>query len=382
MKFPAVLRSIVCAGAAALLVYAAAAEAGELPDAFVLLSHLRSDRELEFCGRKVPLENDEVRERFEKELLLTLWDRPQVILWLKRSRRYLPPIEKILKENGLPDDLKYIAVAESALRPHAGSRKGAIGFWQFVAHTGRKYGLKIDATVDERRNIFASTAAAVRFFQELYREFGSWELAAAAYNMGKEGLTAEIMEQGTDNYYELYLPLETQLFIFRILAIKLILSAPQKYGFRLKAGDYYAPLAFDRVELDCPQEIPIRIVAQAANTVFKAIKDLNPELRGHYLAKGRHRILVPRGAAEGFSGRYDRLAGKYLAARKEKVYIVRKGDNLSIIADRFNVPLAALIIWNRIDLKRPIHPGQRLIIYAKEPEREQPSIEPESGESG
>ena len=345
--------------------FAGEAVSDELSDFPSLVSLLKVDPALEFCGGTVPFENHEVRERFEKELLLTLWDRPQVILWLKRSRRYLPHIEQILKENGLPDDIKYIAFAESALRPHAGSSKGAMGFWQFMADTGRKYGLRIDAYVDERRNIFASTAAAIRYLNELYQKFGSWELAAAAYNMGEEGLMAEILEQDTNNYYQLYLPLETQRYVFRILSVKLILLDPEKYGFKLTDDDYYPPLSYDQVQLDCRQETPIRIVAQSANTYFKAIKDLNPEIRGHYLGEGTHKILIPKGASEGFQGRYAELVSKYITARKEKVYIVRKGDNLSSIAEKFDVPLAALIIWNRIDLRRPIYPGQRLIIYAE-----------------
>ena len=363
-------------------VFAGDAVSNELSDFPSLVSSLRVDPALEFCGGKVPVENHEVRERFEKELLLTLWDRPQVILWLKRSRRYLPHIEQILKENGLPDDIKYIAFAESALRPHAGSSKGAMGFWQFMADTGRKYGLRIDEYVDERRNIFASTTAAIRYFNELYQKFGSWELAAAAYNMGEEGLTAEILEQDTNNYYQLYLPLETQRYIFRILSVKLILLDPEKYGFKLNDDDYYPPLSYDQIQVDCRQETPIRIVAQSANTYFKAIKDLNPEIRGHYLGEGTHKILIPKGASEGFQSRYAELVAKYVTARKEKVYIVRKGDNLSSIAEKFDVPLAALIIWNRIDLKRPIHPGQRLIIYAEEAKSDETETREEEGTPG
>jgi len=358
---------------------AVSSELSEIPS---LISSLREETALEFCGATVPAENHEVRERFEKELLLTLWDRPQVLLWLKRSRRYLPLIEQILKENGLPDDIKYIAVAESALRPHAGSSKGAMGFWQFMADTGRKYGLTINAYVDERRNIFASTAAAVRYFNELYRKFGSWELAAAAYNMGEEGLQAEILEQDTNNYYQLYLPLETQRYIFRVLSVKLILLKPDKYGFKLNDDDYYPPFSYDQVQVDCRQEIPIRIVAQSANTYFKAIKDLNPEIRGHFLGEGTHDILIPKGASEGFQDRYTELVSKYITARKEKVYIVEKGDNLSSIAEKFDVPLAALIIWNRMDLKRPIYPGQRLIIYAEEAKPDETETREAEGTSG
>jgi len=190
------------------------------------------------------------------------------------------------------------------------------------------------------------------------------------------------LEQDTNNYYQLYLPLETQRYIFRILSVKLILLDPEKYGFKLTDDDYYPPLSYDQVQVECQQEIPIRIVAQSANTYFKAIKDLNPEIRGHYLREGTHQILIPKGAAEGFQGRYAELVAKYSAARKEKVYIVKKGDNLSSIAEKFDVPLAALIIWNRIDLKRTIYPGQRLIIYAEEAKIDEIETGEEEGTSG
>jgi hypothetical protein len=332
---------------------------------------------LEFCGEAVPVKNQEIQERLEKELLLSLWDRPQVILWLKRSSRYFPHIEQLLQENEMPDDLKYVAIAESALRPHAGSRKGAIGFWQFMPTTGLKYGLVINESFDERRNLFASTAAAIQYFKELYQIFKSWTLAAAAYNMGEEGLLSEILEQDTANYYQLYLPLETQRYIFRILSVKLILSNPVRYGFNLTEDDYYPLLTFDRTQVDCAEATPLRIIAQAGKTHFKAIKDLNPEIRGHYLAKGKHTILIPRGASVGFQARYQSLVGKFLEARKEKVYIVKRGDNLSSIAERFGVPLASLIIWNRIDIKQPIHPGDCLTIYEKEAKLNEPDTDQE-----
>jgi hypothetical protein len=331
-----------------------------------LVSSLRITAPLEFCGEQVPTKKQEVRERLEKELLLSLGDRPQVVLWLKRSHRYFPDFEKALKKNKMPDDLKYVAVAESALRPHVGSKKGAIGFWQFMVETGQRYGLVINEYIDERRNHIASTEAAIKYFKELYKTFGSWTLAAAAYNMGEEGLRTEMLEQNCDDYYLLYLPLETQRFIFRILSAKLILNDPGKHGFKLTKKDYYPPLASDRVHVICSEEIPIRIVAQAAKTHFKVIKDLNPEIRGYHLTLGSHDILIPKGASAGFQTRYQRYVKKFLASQKERIYIVKKGDNLSSIADRFNVPLPALIIWNRIDLKRPIHPGDRLIIFGKE----------------
>ena len=328
-----------------------------------LMAGVKITEPIDFCGESVPLDSQEVHERLEKELLLTIWDRPQVVLWIKRTTRYLPIIEKMLSENEMPDDLKYVAIAESALRPHVGSSKGAIGFWQFLRSTGQKYGLRINAEIDERRNIFASTVAAINYFKELYQMLGSWTLAAAAYNMGELGLQTEIVSQKTNDYYQLYLPLETQRYIFRIISAKIILSDPQRFGFQFTDQDLYPPLSFDRIHVECFQDTPIHIVAQAANTHFKAIKDLNPEIRGHFLAAGMHSLLIPKGAANGFYTRFKELVQQWVAENQERVYVVKEGDNLTVIAERFNVPLPALMIWNRLDGKKPIHPGDRIVIY-------------------
>jgi hypothetical protein len=347
-----------------------------------LISSLHIPAPIDFCGERVPMDSQEVRERFEKELLLSLWDRPQVILWLKRSRRYMPTIERMLKEKGLPEDLKYVAVAESALRPHVRSRRGATGFWQFITGTGRKYGLVINRNIDERRNVLASTRAAIQYFKDLYKIFGSWTLAAAAFNMGEDGLMTEMMEQDSKNYYELYLPLETQRFIFRILSVKMIFADSERFGFKLNDEDYYPPLAFDKVEVTCEREMPIQVVAKAARTHFKVIKDLNPEIRGHYLAKGSYHLLVPKGASEGFKARYESAANDHLTNQKERVYVVKEGDNLSSIADRFEVPLTSLIIWNRLNLRRHIYPGQRLVIYANQLKSKKVDAHTRKGETG
>jgi hypothetical protein len=322
---------------------------------------------IEFCGERVPMEEQGVRERLEKELLLTLWHRSQVILWLKRSRRYMPHIEEMLRNERMPDDLKFVAIAESALRPHVRSSKGAVGFWQFIRHTGQKYDLIINRRIDQRRNIFASTRAAIRYFKDLHGTFGSWTLAAAAYNMGEEGLMAEILEQGMNNYYHLYLPLETQRYIFRIVAIKLVFEDPTKYGFYLSEEDYYPPVDFDQVNIECSDETPIRLIAKAAMTTFKLIKELNPEIRGHYLAEGNYTILIPKGDPEGFQARYVNLVEQWSSNQQERVYFVKEGDSLTAIAERFGVPLASVIIWNRLNPKAAIHPGDRLIIYPQKP---------------
>ncbi len=328
-----------------------------------LIPAVRLAAPIDFCGEPVPLETAAVAERFEKEMLLSLWDRDQAVLWLKRSPRYLPTIEKLLAEAGLPDDLKYVAIAESALRPHAGSPKGAIGFWQFLADTGRKYGLRIDSRIDERRSLLASTRAAIRYLQKLHADLGSWSLSVAAFNMGEEGLKAEILAQDTKDYYRLYLPLETQRYLFRILSAKLILTNPERYGFQMTAADYYPPLASSGVELTCWEETSLLVIAKAAGTDFKAIKDLNPAIRGHYLAAGNYRLNLPASGVEGFQERFQAGHEAWRALRSERVYIVKEGDNLSSIAEQFGVPLPALLIWNRLDARRPIHPGDRLIIH-------------------
>jgi hypothetical protein len=342
-----------------------------------LISSVRINGPLDFCGEPVEIENMEVRERLEKEMLLMLWDRSQIVLWIKRAKRYFPIIEDMLQEQQMPSDLKYIAIIESALRPHAGSRKGAIGFWQFMKATGRRYGLSINNEKDERRNIFRSTAAAIRYFQDLYEMFGSWTLSAAAYNMGEQGLQAEILAQHTDNFYHLYLPLETQRYIMRAVVAKMILSAPRDYGFQFSEADLYPLLEYDRIQLECFQETPLAIVAEAAGTYFKRIKDLNPELRGHYLAAGSHWLLIPEGTADGFHERFKVLVDRWLTEKQQRVYVVKAGDNLTSIAERFNVPLPALIIWNRLANKKHIHPGDRLVIYAdsieSQEERKQPA---------
>ena len=335
-----------------------------------LISNVKITEPLDFCGEPVELDKRDIRERMEKELFITVWDRAQVALWIKRSTRYFPLIEEMLKKEDMPEDLKYVAVAESALRPHVRSTKGAIGFWQFIEATGRKFDLQIDSNKDERRNIFTSTEAAIAYFRELYSIFASWTLSAAAYNMGEQGLQSEILAQRCNNYYDLYLPLETQRYIFRILSAKLILSDPEKYGYKFTEEDLYSPIEFDRIKLKCNQTTPIDIIAQAANTTFKAIKDLNPEIRGHYIAAGNHSILIPKGSSMDFHSRLKTFFDQWITNNKERVYIVKKGDNLSKIAKRFKVPLPALMIWNRLNLSKHIHPGDRLIIYPNRIESE------------
>lgn len=335
-------------------------------DRIITAEDARPPEGITLCGEPVPFELNHVRERFEKEMLLSLWDRPQVLLWLKRSARYMPFISKAIEQAGLPEDIRYLAIVESALRPHAGSPKGAMGFWQLMPATARKFGLTVDEFVDERRDLYLSTPVALAYLKALYARFSSWTLALAAYNMGEEGLDAEIIEQRTHDYYRLYLPLETQRFVFRMLCVKLIVKDPVAYGYQLSPEDYYAPIAFDTVSVDCFQEAPLRLVAQAADADFKEIKDLNPHLRGHYLQAGHHQLRVPEGKSSGFSAKFEALLEAHSQELSQRIYVVQNGDSLSSIAKKFDVPLQSLLIWNRIGLGKTLHPGDRLVIYPRE----------------
>jgi membrane-bound lytic murein transglycosylase D len=353
---------------------AQAVRAAPALDFSALIQAARIKGPLDFCGEPVPLEDPDVRERMEREVLGVLADPHQVILWIKRSRQYLTPIEETLRKHHLPDDLKYVAIAESALRPHAGSPKGAMGFWQFIESTGRKYGLRVDSEKDERRNLSISTDAAIAYLRELRDMFGSWTLAVAAYNMGENGLRSDISQQNTRDYYRLYLPLETQRYVFRILTAKLILRNPESYGFRLEPEDIYPPVASERIALETDREISLLTVAQAADTHVKLIKDLNPEIRGYRLMPGQHRLLVPKGATGQFHQRLSGLMNQMPEKRGEVVYVVKEGDTLSEIAERHRVSVSDVRTWNRLDPKKQIQPGMRLTIFNQEgtPENSSP----------
>ena len=328
-----------------------------------ILEAIRITEPLNFCGEPVPLSSPDVRERLERELLLSLDNSDDIILWLKRANRYFPEIEKVLKAHALPDDLKYIAIAESSLKPLAFSNKGAAGYWQFIESTATKYGLEINSDIDERRNFSSATLAATKYLKELHRLFGSWTLAAAAYNMGEDGLKSEILVQKVNNYYQLYLNQETQRYVFRILAAKIIMSNPEKFGYRLTKEDFYLPEQFDTVEIKALQPIPLHVIAQAADTYFKIIKDLNPQIKYYSLPAGTFQIHIPRGKADGFQKRYEKLMSAETALKNASVYTVRKGDTLYGISNRFQVPYKALTIWNSLDKSGKISPGDKLYIF-------------------
>lgn len=210
----------------------------------VLLSQqIRSIRlkdHYDFAGERVPIENFDIRERLERELLVNSYWHSSTSLNIKMANRFFEIIEPILEEEGIPDDFKYLAVAESNLR-NVTSPAGAKGIWQFLANTGRGYGLEINAEVDERYHYEKATRAACKYIRDYYEEFGSWTLAAAAYNMGGPRLKRFLRDQRADSYYDLNLFEETNRYVFRIIAFKEIMENPREYGFLIEDEDMYPP---------------------------------------------------------------------------------------------------------------------------------------------
>jgi hypothetical protein len=250
---------------------------------------------LVFAGEVVPLGRWDVSERLEREFLLSLGNPAQVVLWLKRSARYFPYIERELARAGLPDDLKYVAVIESALLPGAYSHASALGIWQFIASTARRYGLSVTTGWDERRNPERSTAAALAFLRELRQRFGDWPLALASYNAGETRVDQAMRHQGVTSYYQLALADETERYVFRALAAKLILSEPERYGFEVPHEQRYRPHDADVVVIDLRERVSVAELARQAGSFYRELKALNPEIVDDWLGKGRYALRVPKG---------------------------------------------------------------------------------------
>ena len=327
-----------------------------------LIESVRFERAITYCGITIPVQDPQVRERLEKEMLLALWDRPQVILWLKRASRFFPHIERILKEHHLPLDLKYIPLIESGLRPHASSSRSAVGYWQFLKSTGRQYGLRIDSHVDERRNIFKSTQAACKYLKDLNDKLGSYLLAVSAYNMGEYGLKSEIEAQKNNGFFTLYLPLETQRYAFKIIAAKMIFDNRNDYGFQMRPQDLYPEFTFDRVNFKSDLKIPIFLIAQAADIPFKTIKDYNPQLRGYFLDRGKQTILIPKGHAKRFKQNFNSHYKSWKKEYRSRVHVVKSGESIIGIANKYQMSVSSLLKLNGLSLRGMIHPGDRLVV--------------------
>lgn len=232
---------------------------------------------LDFAGEPVPMSDPDVRERMDRELLVNTYWQSNGLLMFKRANKYFPIIEPILEKHGVPDDFKYLAVIESGLM-NVVSPAGARGIWQIMPATAREYGLEVNDNVDERYHLVKSTEAACRYLLASKERFGSWTLAAAAYNAGNAGINRRLTGQKVEDYYNLLLGEETGRYMFRILALKEIMSNPKKYGFNFREKDLYTMVPSFVVEVDKPID-DLAAFAQQYEINYKILKIHNPWLR-------------------------------------------------------------------------------------------------------
>lgn len=252
-----------------------------------------------FAGEQVPLHVFDVRERFDRELLVNTYWQSQTMLFFKRANRWFPIIEPILERNGLPEDFKYLALIESGLM-NVVSPAGAAGFWQILEGTGRELGLEVNSQIDERYHVEKATQAACKYLTDARNRFGSWTMAAAAYNIGNARLSRIMQTQKVTDYYDLHLNEETSRYVFRILAIKAIFADPVASGFFFQPEDLYEPFVHYTVDVDTTiTNLPD--FALRYNTNYKTLRLMNPWLRDYELpnrSRKKYQLKIPVAVAE------------------------------------------------------------------------------------
>jgi hypothetical protein len=257
---------------------------------------IRIPKNLAFADEKVPTTDFSVREAIERELIVNTYWQSQSLLLHKRANRWFPLIEPILEKHGIPEDFKYLALIESQLT-NAVSPKGATGFWQIVEPTALGYGMEINEEVDERYNVIRSTEAACRYFKEAYKMFHNWTLVAASYNLGMGGIEGQLRKQKVDSYYDLMLNEETGRYVYRILAMKEIISRPKVYGFMLRKKDLYPSLPTKKISVDTTiNNLADFALSQGIN--YKILKTFNPWLLGNTLTikeSKKYVLELPKG---------------------------------------------------------------------------------------
>jgi soluble lytic murein transglycosylase-like protein len=259
-----------------------------------IISAIDIPEDLNFAGELVPQDDPEIMERIDREFLVNTYWQSNAVLLIKRANKYFPIIEPILAKNGIPEDFKYLAVAESGLQ-NVVSSAGATGFWQLMKETGKEYGLEVNNNVDERYHLSKSTEVACRYLQRYKDHYGSWTLAAAAYNAGPGSITKFMGIQKEDSYYDLLLGEETGRYLFRILAIKEILTHPEKYGFEVDQNTMYSTVPTFTVTVDSPVA-DFADFAREYEINYKILKRHNPWLREPHLnnASGKeYTIEIP-----------------------------------------------------------------------------------------
>jgi membrane-bound lytic murein transglycosylase D len=282
--------------------------------------------------------------------------------WLARSEKYIPFMKKLLKENGLPEDLVYLALIESGFNPYAYSRSKASGPWQFIYLTGKKYGLNSNWWIDERRDPEKSTIAAAKYLKDLYDTFECWYLAAAGYNAGEGKIARAMKRYRTEDFWELtkyrYLKRETKDYVPQMIAAALIAKDPEKYGF--VGIEYQEPLRYEKVKV--PEVTDLGLIARACEATVDEIKDLNPELSRWCTPPNfpDYEIKIPFGKKETFLKNFEAL---YPGERFQfKTHMVKKGDTLSKITKLYRVDLEPILEINRLNKKSRLSTGMNLLI--------------------
>jgi peptidoglycan lytic transglycosylase D len=270
---------------------------GREPDSGYTVKSFKLPENLTFAGEKMPLDNFDTRESLEREILISAYRHSSTILIIKRANRYLPVIEKILKEYNIPDDFKYLAAAESDYTNMV-SPAGAAGFWQIMPETGKEEGMEINQVVDERYSVEKSTEFACKYFLKSFEKYGNWTLAAASYNGGRARIDEQIDIQHQNNYYDLLLSEETARYIFRAVAYKLIITDPESYGFEIGKDDLYPELKYYEVSVDTAIS-DMSAFAGKFGTNYKMLKFFNPWLRKPFLKQNSKKTYIIKIPGEG-----------------------------------------------------------------------------------
>jgi membrane-bound lytic murein transglycosylase D len=273
----------------------------QLPDSLGthLVTPVELPEKLTFAGEEVPMEYYDVRENLDRELLSTVYFHSQTIRYIKNAPRYFSIIEPILKANGIPEDFKYLCVAESGFDPRAVSPAKAVGMWQLLELPAKENHLEINNEVDERYHIEKSTEAACHILKSAYQKYGSWSLVAAAYNGGRAGLDQKIAQQKVKSYYDILFVEETSRYVFRILALKLVMEDPKKYGFEIKKSDLYPIIETKNIEVKGPIK-DLATFAIENGITYKTLKMFNPWLRETFLKNPLHKTYILKIPEKGF----------------------------------------------------------------------------------
>jgi membrane-bound lytic murein transglycosylase D len=320
----------------------------------------------------IPIIINEKVEEFIHYFQTTRRDR--FVTWLARSGRYIPIMKKLLKEHGLPEDLVYMAFIESGFDPYAYSRSKAVGPWQFIYLTGKRYGLRVNWWVDERRDPEKSTIAAAKYLKDLYETFACWYLAAAGYNAGEYKIVKAMKRYRTEDFWKLtkvrYLKRETKNYVPLMIAAALVAKDPEKYGFA--DVEYQEPLRYEKVKV--PELTSLSLVAKACGTSLEEIKDLNPELRRGVTPPNEtdYEIKIPSSMKGLFLVTFEIL--QPFEKFEFKTHLVKKGETLRGIAKRYRVDLDPLLEINHLTKSSVILKGTTLSIPISKDEEIKPLV--------